>query len=160
MYFHLALACHIDIFVSEIVEGHLNERLEKTQAATRLILKLEQGGDTRNERFFLECKEKFLNHLKMQRELALKNPVLQDLSRMVSQEKAKKSQPHASFVSSITSATAALRKAGIPLANELQLAKLLPSHPTDSALEDMAKASAGFEGAPRRLISLLYGRKF
>jgi len=122
-----------------------------------LLFKLERTGHTRNEDYFRQCKDKFLNHLRMQRELALKNIVLRDLSRMVSQEKP---PPHASFVSSITSATAALRKAGIPLANELQLAKLLPSHPTDSALEDMAKASAGFEGAPRRLISLLYGRKF
>jgi len=85
----------------------------------------------------------------MQRELALKNLVLRNLSQMVSQETP---QPHASFVSSINTAIAALRKAGFPLDNELQLAKLLPSHRTDAALEDMAKASAGFEVALRRFV--------
>jgi len=136
-------------YLREIIEGHLNDCLEKTQAATRLLLRLEQSGHTRNERYFRECKDKFLNHLKMQRELASKNPVLQDLHRVVSQEKP---PPHASFVSSINLATTNLRKAGIPLADELQLAKLLPPHPTDAALEDMAKASAGFEVALRRFV--------
>jgi hypothetical protein len=37
-------------------------------------------------------------------------------------------------------------KAGFPAIEDAAFARLLPPHPTDSALEDMAKASAGFEG--------------
>jgi len=141
--------CHGNTFASEAIEAHLSECLETTQNATALLLELERSGHTRNEYHFRQCKDKFLNHLKMQRELALNNPVLRDLSRIVSQEKP---QPHSSFVSAITTAKAALGKAGISVTNELQLAKLLPSHPTDPALEDMAKASAGFEVALRRFV--------
>ena len=41
----------------------------------------------------------------------------------------------------------ALNKAGFPHVEELDLAKLLRPQSSDAALEDMAKACAGFEGA-------------
>lgn len=40
-----------------------------------------------------------------------------------------------------------LTKAGFPRIDERDLAKLLRPQGSDAALEDMAKASAGFEGA-------------
>ncbi|KAI9508373.1 hypothetical protein F5148DRAFT_979877, partial [Russula earlei] len=138
----------------DTIEGHLNGCLEKTEAATSLLLKLERCGHTRNERYFRECKDKFLNHLKMQRDLAQNNPILRDLKRLTSPGQGEK-QPHAPFVSAINQVKTNLAKANIPLNDELELAKLLPPQSTDSALEDMAKASAGFEVALRRFVDYI-----
>ena len=132
-----------DTLCRDTIQGHLEECLGKTQTATALLLRLERTGHTRNERYYRECKDKFLSHLKMQRELAAKNPVLRDLHRMASPNG---TQPTPAFVSAMSSAKAALNKAGFPAIDELAFARLLPPHPSDSALEDMAKASAGFEG--------------
>ena len=57
-------------------------------------------------------------------------------------------QPHATFVNQVNQAKVALGKAGFAQIDTLELAKLLPAQASDSALEDMARASAGFEGAP------------
>ena len=84
----------------------------------------------------------------MQRDLASKNPVLQNLNQMAS---GSNTQPLPSFVTSINTAKTALGKAGFPPVDDLQLAKLLPPQASDSALEDMAKACAGFEGAPHHI---------
>ncbi|KAI0002252.1 P-loop containing nucleoside triphosphate hydrolase protein [Russula compacta] len=131
------------------IEGHLSDCLMRTETAAKLLLKLEQSGHTRNERYYRECKDKFLSHLKMQRDLASKNPVLQNLSQMAS---GSDTAPLPSFVTSINTAKAALGKAGFHLVDDLQLAKLLPPQATDSALEDMAKACAGFEVALQRFV--------
>jgi hypothetical protein len=117
----------------------------KTRAATKLLLKLERSGHTRNDRYYHECKDKFLSYFKMQRELASSNTLLRDLARMDSLDG---TQPHAQVVSQITQAKAALTKAGFSQIDNRQLAKLLPTQSSDPALEDMARASAGFEGAP------------
>ena len=132
-----------DISTREAIEAHLGECLAKTRDATGLLLKLERSGHTRNERYYRESKDAFLTQLKLQRDLASKNSVLRDLHRLASQSD---SQPPATFASSITQAKSHLSKAGFPPIGELDLAKLLRPQATDSALEDMAKASAGFEG--------------
>lgn len=134
----------VDTFTREIIDGHLEDRLAKARASTTLLLKLEKSGHTRNARYYRECKDAFLTHLKIQRDLASKNPVLQNLHRMSSKSQ---TQPHAPFVSAVTSAMSSLSKAGFPRVDELDLAKLLRPQASDAALEDMAKASAGFEGA-------------
>ncbi len=95
-----------DTLCRDTIQGHLQACFDRTRTATALLLKLEHTGNTRNERYYRECKDMFLSHLKMQRELATKNPLLRDLH-----------------------------------------------HPSDSALEDMAKASAGFEGGSHHIAS-------
>jgi hypothetical protein len=116
-----------------------------TTDATNLLLKLERSGHTRNDRYYRECKDKFLSHFKLQRELTSQNTVLRDLGRMASPNG---TQPHATFVNQVNQAKVALGKAGFTQIDTLELAKLLPAQASDSALEDMARASAGFEGAP------------
>jgi hypothetical protein len=128
----------------------LNERLARTEDATRLLLKLELSGHTRNDRYYRECKDKFLSYFKMQRENASGSTVLRDLGRMASPNG---TQPHAAFVTQVNAAKAALTKAGFSQVDDLQLAKLVPTLGSDSALEDMARASAGFEGAPHLVAS-------
>jgi len=137
---------HVDIFTREIIDVHIEDCLSRTRAATNLLLKLEKSGHTRNERYYRECKDAFLTHLKIQRDLASRNPVLRGLQQMSTKSK---DQPHASFVSSVGQAIGNLSKAGFPRVDELELAKLLRPQASDAALEDMAKASAGFEGASR-----------
>jgi hypothetical protein len=88
----------------------------------------------------------------MQRELAAGSTILRDLKRMASPGEVAV-QP--SFASQITAAKNALGKIGLPLTDELVFAKLLPSHHTDPALEDMAKVCAGFEGTSRPIVSLV-----
>jgi hypothetical protein len=139
-----------DILRRDTIQGHLEECLVKTGTATSLLLKLERTGHTRNERYYRECKDKFLSHLKMQRELAAKNPVLRDLHRLASPNG---TQPTPAFISAMSAAKAALNKAGFPAIDELAFARILPPHPSDSALEDMAKASAGFEGESDYIVS-------
>lgn len=139
----------LPLHLRDTIHGHLEECLVKTKKATTLLLKLERTGHTRNERYYRECKDKFLSHLKMQRELAAKNPVLRDLHRLTSPNGV---PPTTSFISSINSAKTALTKAGFPAVEDAALARLLPPHPTDPALEDMAKASAGFEVALHRFV--------
>jgi GTP-binding protein EngB required for normal cell division len=139
----------LPIHLRDTIQGHLEECLVKTGTATSLLLKLERTGHTRNERYYRECKDKFLSHLKMQRELAAKNPVLRDLHRLASPNG---TQPTPAFISAMSAAKAALNKAGFPAIDELAFARILPPHPSDSALEDMAKASAGFEVALHRFV--------
>ena len=129
----------------------MNECLARTESATNLLLKLERSGHTRNDRYYRECKDKFLSHLKLQRELASENTLLRDLGRMTSPNG---TQPPASFTAQITQGKTSLQKAGFLQIETLQLAKLLPPQPSDSALEDMARASAGFEGTPHRIAFL------
>ncbi|KAH8996866.1 P-loop containing nucleoside triphosphate hydrolase protein [Lactarius akahatsu] len=133
----------------DTIQSHLQECFIKTRSATDLLLKLEHTGHTRNERYYREYKDKFLSHLKMQRELAANNTVLRDLERLASPNGV---QPTTAFTSAITSAKTALSKAGFPAIEDLAFARLLPPHPTDAALEDMAKASAGFEVALHRFV--------
>jgi hypothetical protein len=118
-----------------------------------MLLKLERSGHTRNDRYYREYKDKFLSHFKLQRELASKNTLLRDLNNMASPSG---TAPHAQFVNNVNQATSSLGKAGFPGINPLQFAKLLPPHPSDPALEDMAAACAGFEGASHRIDSFLY----
>jgi hypothetical protein len=122
--------------------------------AAKLLLKLERSGHTRNERHYRECKDAFLTQLKLQRDLASKNSVLRDLHRMATPSDI---VAPATFVASINQAKAQLSRAGFPPINELDLAKLLRPQATDAALEDMAKASAGFEGASYPIALLTYG---
>jgi hypothetical protein len=131
----------------------LDECIVRTNAAVALLLKLEGNVHTRNNRYYRECKEKFLNHLKMQRDLASDNPVLRDLSRLASHSDEK---PNPAFTASLNQARNHLNKIGLAVTDDLQFAKLFPPQASDPALEDMAKASAGFEGASRhrRLASL------
>jgi hypothetical protein len=105
---------------------------------------LEKSGHTRNERYYRECKDAFLTHFKVQRDLASNSSVLRNLQRMSSKSPV---QPHAPFVQSVNQAMAALNKAGISGVDESDLAKLLRPQSSDAALEDMARACAGFEGA-------------
>ncbi|KAF8270217.1 P-loop containing nucleoside triphosphate hydrolase protein [Lactarius quietus] len=142
---HTGLPRHL----RDTIQVHLEECLANTRNATTLLLKLERTGHTRNERYYRECKDKFLSHLKMQRELAAKNPVLRDLHRLTSPNGV---QPTTSFVSAISQAKSSLSKAGFPAIEDEALARLLPPHRTDPALEDMAKASAGFEVALHRFV--------
>ena len=139
-----------DTLCRDTIQVHLEECLAKAKQATTLLLKLERTGHTRNERYYRECKDKFLSHLKMQRELASKNLVLRDLHRLASPNGP---PPTTAFATAIGSAKTALTKAGFPALDEVALARLLPPHPTDSALEDMAKASAGFEGESHHIAS-------
>jgi len=142
----------LPIHLQTTIQTHLEECLTKTEQATTLLLKLERTGHTRNERHYRECKDKFLSHLKMQRELAAKNPLLRDLHRLASPNGV---QPTTAFVTAISSAKTALSKAGFPAIEDAALARLLPPHPTDPALEDMAKASAGFEVALHRFVDYI-----
>ncbi|KAH9024286.1 P-loop containing nucleoside triphosphate hydrolase protein [Lactarius hengduanensis] len=142
---HTGLPLHL----RDTIQSHLQECLTKTRSATALLLKLEHTGHTRNERYYREYKDKFLSHLKMQRELAANSTVLRDLDRLASPNGV---QPTTAFTSAITSAKTALSKAGFPVIEDLAFARLLPPHPTDAALEDMAKASAGFEVALHRFV--------
>ncbi|KAI0302309.1 P-loop containing nucleoside triphosphate hydrolase protein [Multifurca ochricompacta] len=134
---------------TDTIESHLDECISRTQAAMTLLLKLERSGHTRNDRYFRDYKDKFLSHLKTQRELAANNTVYRDLSRLSPQSEIK---PHPSFTSAISSAKTTLGKVGFPVIDDLAFSKLLPPHPTDSALEDMARASAGFEVALHRFV--------
>jgi hypothetical protein len=127
----------------------LQECLTKTREATKLLLKLERNGHTRNERLYRECKDQLLSHLKMQHELAHRGKsMLLDLKRMSTPGDNK---VHPSFVSSVNSAKAHLGKAGFTV-DDSSIAKLVGAHIVDPALEDMAKASAGFEGTLRPII--------
>jgi len=133
----------------ETIDAHLDECIVEANEATALLLKLEENGHTRNNLYYRECKEKFLNHLKMQRNLASDNPVLRDLSRLASHSDEK---PHPAFASAVNQAKIHLNKVGLPVTDDLQLAKLLAPQASDSALEDMAKASAGFEVSLHRFV--------
>lgn len=126
----------------------MDECLSRTKNATDLLLKLERSGHTRNDRYYRECKDKFLTCLKLQRGLASGNSVLQGLGRMASPDGP---QPHAQFIAQVTQAKGLLQKAGFPEIDNLQLAKLLKPEASDPALEDIASASAGFEGTPHRI---------
>ena len=137
------LRIYDDILCRVTIQAHLEECFAKTQQATTLLLKLERTGHTRNERHYREYKDRFLSYLKMQRELAVKNPLLRDLHRLASPNGV---QPPPAFATAISSAKTSLTKAGFTGIDDAAFARLLPPHPTDSALEDMAKASAGFEG--------------
>ncbi|KAH9006239.1 P-loop containing nucleoside triphosphate hydrolase protein [Lactarius hatsudake] len=139
----------LPIHLRDTIQSHLQECFVKTRSATDLLLKLEHTGHTRNERYYREYKDRFLSHLKMQRELAANNTVLRDLDRLASPNGV---QPTTAFTSAITSAKTALSKAGFPAIEDLAFARLLAPHPTDAALEDMAKASAGFEVALHRFV--------
>ncbi|KAI0250038.1 P-loop containing nucleoside triphosphate hydrolase protein [Lactifluus subvellereus] len=134
----------------DTIEAHLQECDTRTRTATALLLKLERNGHTRNDRYYRDCKDKFLSHLKMQRGLASpeNNTVLRDLNRMASP-----GGPSASptFTSAVNTAKASLGKIGLSV-DEHSLVKLLPPSPADSALEDMASASAGFEVALHRFV--------
>ncbi|KAI0295245.1 P-loop containing nucleoside triphosphate hydrolase protein [Russula brevipes] len=121
----------------ETIDAHLDECIAEANEATALLLKLEENGHTRNNLYYRECKEKFLNHLKMQRNLASDNPVLRDLSRLASHSDEK---PIPAFTSAVNQAKIHLNKL------------LLPPEASDSALEDMAKASAGFEVSLHRFV--------
>jgi hypothetical protein len=130
----------------------LQQRLTKTREVTALLLTLERNGHVPNDHLYREYKDKFLSHLKMQRELARDKSTLLDLKRMSTPGDKK---PHPSFISSINSAKAYLGKAGF-MVEDSTFAKLIQPHVTDPALEDMARASAGFEGTPRPIISLVW----
>ena len=119
-----------------------------------MLLKLERSGHTRNDSYYREYKDKFLSHFKLQRELSDHSTLLRDLNKMASPNV---TQPHAHFVNQINQAKLALGKAGFSGVDVLQLAKLLPSQPSDPALEDMAAVCAGFEGASHRAASFLHG---
>ncbi|KAI9465217.1 P-loop containing nucleoside triphosphate hydrolase protein [Lactarius psammicola] len=83
----------------DTIQSHMQECEARTRKATALLLKLEHTGHTRNERYYRECKDKFLSHLKMQRELAAKSPVLRDLQRLASPNGI---QPTPAFAAAIT----------------------------------------------------------
>lgn len=115
-----------------------------------MLLKLEQSGHTRNDCYYREYKDKFLSHFKLQREAATRGTLLRDLHKMASQTGV---QPHAQFVNQINQGMSFFGKAGFPGLSVLQLAKLLPPQASDPALEDMAAACAGFEGASHPVVS-------
>jgi hypothetical protein len=117
-----------------------------------MLLKLERSGHTRNDGYYREYKDKFLTYFKLQRELTSPSTLLRDLNNMVSPNA---SQPHAHFQNNVKQALSFLGKAGFPGIDALQLANLLASQPSDPALEDMAAACAGFEGASHRIASFL-----
>jgi hypothetical protein len=131
------------------IDVHLKECLEKTKDATSLLLKLERSGHTRNDRYYHECKDKFLSHFKLQRGLASSDTMLRDLARLASPNA---TQPHSQFISQINQVKAALSKVGIQHVDTLDLAKLFQPQASDPALEDMARASAGFEVALHRFV--------
>jgi hypothetical protein len=137
----------------EAIDGHLEECLSTTRIATNMLLKLEQRVHTRNDSYYRDYKDKFLSHFKLQRELAARNTLLRDLNNMASPDGTK---PHAQFVNHINQAISALGRAGFSGVNVLQLAKLLEPEASDPALEDMAAACAGFEGASHRIFSFLH----
>ena len=118
-----------------------------------MLLKLERSGHTRNDCYYREYKDKFLTHFKLQRELTARSSLLRDLNNMASPNG---TQPHAQFMNNIKQAVSALGKAGFSGIDELKLAKLLASQPSDPALEDMAAACAGFEGASHRIAPFLH----
>jgi len=132
----------------EAIEVHLQGCLTETRKATALLLKLERNGHTRNDRLYRECKDQLLSHLKMQHELVRGKSMLLDLKRMSTPGDNK---PHPSFISSVNSAKAHLGKAGFTV-DDSTLAKLVEAHIADPALEDMAKASAGFEVSLLRFV--------
>ena len=136
-----------------MVETHLRECVERTQTATKTLLKLERSGHTRNDSYYREYKDKFLTHFKLQRELSARSNLLRDLNNMASPNGP---QPHAQFVNHINQAVAALGRAGFTGIDVLKLAKLLSSQPSDPALEDMAAACAGFEGVSHRIAPFLH----
>jgi len=136
-----------------VIDVHLKDCFVKTEVATRLLLKLERSGHTRNDQYYREYKDKFLSHLKIQRERTSTNTLLRDLDRMASPDGL---QPHAHFTTQINQAISVLSKAGFRGVNVLELAKLLPRQASDPALEDMAAAYAGFEGVSHRVTSLLH----
>ena len=144
-------------FSRGVIDVHLKECLERTQDATKLLLKLERSGHTRNDRYYRKFKDKFLSHFKLHRELASKSTLLRDLNRMASPNGP---QPHAPIAGQINSAISSLGKAGFSGVDVLQLSKLLPSQSSDPALEDMAAASAGFEGASHLIASFWHDRCF
>jgi hypothetical protein len=109
-----------------------------------MLLKLERSGHTRNDRYYREYKDKFLSHFKLQRDTATHGTLLRDLTNMASTSGA---QPHAQFKNHITQGLSSLGKAGFSGLDELDLAKLLHTQASDPALEEMAAACAGFEGA-------------
>lgn len=92
----------LPLHLGDTILCHLEECLAKTKTATALLVKLESTGHTRNDRYYRECKDKFLSHLKLQRALAAKDPVLRDLHRLNSQDG---TQPSASFVTAINAST-------------------------------------------------------
>jgi hypothetical protein len=118
-----------------------------------MLLKLERSGHTRNDCYYREYKDKFLTHFKLQRELTSPSPLLRNLNNMASPNG---TQPHAQFVNHVNQAISFLGRAGFPGIDALQLAKLLASQASDPALEDMAAACAGFEGASHRIASFLH----
>ena len=138
-----------------MIDGHLNQCITKTQIATNMLLELERSasGHTRNDRYYREYKDKFLSHFKLQRESAAHGTLLRDLTNMVSQTG---NQPHVQFQHNVNQAVSNLGKAGFTGINPLQLAKILNLQSSDPALEDMAAACAGFEGASHRIVSFLY----
>lgn len=136
-----------------MIDGHLRECFERTQIATKMLLKLERSGHTRNDCYYREYKDKFLTHFKLQRELTAKSTLLRDLNNMASPNG---TQPHAQFVNHINQALSALGRAGFHGIDVLKLAKLLSSQASDPALEDMAAACAGFEGASHRIAPFLH----
>jgi hypothetical protein len=113
---------------------------------------LERSAHTRNERYYRECKDKFLSHLKMQRGLATGNTFLRDLKRVATPGDV---TAQSSFITGLNSAKTALNKLGLPVDDDLAFAKLLRTHYTDAALEDMAKVCAGFEGTRHPIVSLV-----
>jgi len=118
-----------------------------------MLLRLERSGHTRNDRYYREYKDKFLSHFKLQREpeTAPNGTLLRNLNNMASQTG---TQPHAQFVNGVNQGISAFGKVGLPV-NVLQIAKLISSESSDPALEDMAAACAGFEGASHRVASFL-----
>jgi hypothetical protein len=133
-----------------VIDGHLRECVTRTESATKMLLKLERSGHTRNDCYYREYKDKFLTHFKLQRELTVRSSLLRDLTNMASPNGTQ--QPHAQFVNHINQGLSALGKAGFTGIDALKLAKLLSSQPSDPALEDMAAACAGFEVALHRFV--------
>jgi hypothetical protein len=118
-----------------------------------MLLKLERSGHTRNDCYYREYKDKFLTHFKLQRELTARSILLRDLNNMASPNGNK---PHAQFVNHINQALSALGRAGFSGVDVLKLAKLISTQSSDPALEDMAAACAGFEGASHRIVPFLH----
>jgi hypothetical protein len=141
-----------------VIDGHLRECVTRTESATKMLLKLERSGHTRNDCYYREYKDKFLTHFKLQRELTVRSSLLRDLTNMASPNGTQ--QPHAQFVNHINQGLSALGKAGFTGIDALKLAKLLSSQPSDPALEDMAAACAGFEGASHRIAPFLHDGSF
>ncbi|KAI0262180.1 P-loop containing nucleoside triphosphate hydrolase protein [Gloeopeniophorella convolvens] len=137
----------LDHHMTTTIALHLDDKIEQTLAAADLLVQLERNAHTRDERQFRQYKEKFFEHFKMLRPEKSGNTFLRDLARM---KKGGQFSPPVAFVSGINAARKSLASLGLPLAEEGSLAKLLPPDPSDPALEDMARAYAGFEVALRR----------